>query len=249
MGTMKSNNKKGTIITTVLFIFIGILIGMAGLTIYHHFSETKNPLISSHYNHTFGIDVSHYQGKINWDKVKTSHHPIQFVCIRSTMGIDGKDKQFRRNWKKAKSTNLVCGAYHYYRPNENSSQQFENYKKHVHLKKGDLPPILDIERLGSLGKANIRKGVLNWLKLAEEHYGVKPIVYTGRHFYHHHLKGHIDDYPLWISSFSEKKALNGIDWSFHQFTARVRVTGIKSRVDGNDFNGSIMELQEMCLGE
>jgi lysozyme len=195
----------------------------------------------------FGIDVSHYQGRINWKKVERSHHPINYIFMRSTMGGDGKDKEFRRNWRETKRRGYLRGAYHYYRPNEKSTYQFENFSSNVRLEEGDLPPVLDIEELGRHGSDNLRKGVLNWLSLAEEHYGVKPIIYTGRTFYNTHLKGHVDQYPLWIASYTSKNRLKHVDWDFHQFTEKVRVTGIKTSVDGNDFRGTIGDLKKYCI--
>ena len=73
------------------------------------------------------------------------------------MGKDGLDKQFKENWKGAKQANLVRGVYHYYRPNENSSKQFENFAKHVSFSTGDLYPVLDVEEMSKLGVENHSK--------------------------------------------------------------------------------------------
>jgi GH25 family lysozyme M1 (1,4-beta-N-acetylmuramidase) len=208
-------------------------------------SRAENPSISSS-EYLFGIDLSHYQGKIDWNEMRTSHHPIEYIFIRSTMGTNGKDMRFKENWEKAKQHNYIRGAYHYYRPNENSTKQFENYKSAVKIKKGDFIPILDIEKESKLGRENLREGVLNWLKLAEQEYGVKPMIYTGLKFYQHVLKGYVDDYPLWIAAYSGKHRLKNEKWTFHQFTEKVKVKGIGPTVDGNDFKGEIEDLKEMC---
>jgi len=197
--------------------------------------------------YTFGIDISHYQETVNWDKVVASTHPIHFVFMRSTMGSNSKDTQFERNWKKAGEKKYIRGAYHYYRPYENSAKQFRNYSKHVKLNAGDFPPILDIEKASPYGAENLRKGVLNWLKLAEEHYKVKPVIYTGKKFYNEYLKGHVDDYPLWIASYSKRSSLRGIDWTIHQFSDKVKINGIRGHVDGNNFKGDVNDLKEMCI--
>jgi GH25 family lysozyme M1 (1,4-beta-N-acetylmuramidase) len=84
-----------------------------------------------------------------------------------------------RNWRETKSRGYLRGAYHYYRPNEKSTLQFEKFSSEVKLEEGDLPPVLDVEEIGRYGSENLRNGVLNWLALAEQHYGVKPIIYTG----------------------------------------------------------------------
>jgi lysozyme len=208
-------------------------------------SRVEDPSISSS-EYTFGIDVSHYQGIINWNEMRTSRHPIEFVFIRSTMGVNGVDKRFAENWEKAKEHNYVRGAYHYYRPNENSTKQFENYKSQVKIKSGDFIPILDIEKESRSGRKNLKKGVLNWLKLAEKEYGAKPMIYTGLSFYQNILKGSVDGYPLWIAAYSGKRRLKKEKWTFHQFTEKVNVKGISTTVDGNDFKGEIADLKKMC---
>jgi len=163
------------------------------------------------------------------------------------MGINGKDNQFLNNWRKAKHFGYVRGAYHYYRPNENPESQFLNYKKTVRLSKGDFIPILDVEQMGRKGRKRLRQDISIWLKMAEKEYGVKPMVYTGLYFYRSHLKGHLNDYPLWVASYNRKFRIRRLNWTFHQFTDRVRVEGIKVLTDGNDFKGSMEQLLEMRL--
>ncbi len=240
--------KLGKRIPLLIFILLVFITGLTFLT-YRYFIEDesihKDRPISKY---TFGIDISHYVGHVSWDKVKTSHHPIEFVVVRATMGSNSLDRQYRKNWHGAKRSGYIRGAYHYYRPDENSVKQFNNFSSKVKLEPGDLPPILDIEDVGRLGVDNIRKGVANWLKLAEDHYGIKPIVYTGRTFYKSNMKGYIDGYPLWIASYSKKYKLVGIKWTFHQFSDKVKVKGITGLVDGNDFSGDLGSLRTICIG-
>ena len=255
----KKSDTQNMSINYYLIAFFIVAIG-GGLS-YSYGSKTKKPY-SREYRHlknrventaisntgyTFGIDVSHYQGKINWGKVKTSSHPIEYVFIRATMGKNRKDHQFLQNWKSAKKHNYVRGAYHYYRPSENSTKQFNNFKSVVKLETGDFIPILDIEKESVFGRKNLRKGILNWLKLAEETYGVKPMIYTGLSFYNHVLKGYVDNYPIWIAAYSGKHRVKNTDWMFHQFTEKVIIKGINEYVDGNDFNGTLEDLKKITL--
>jgi len=198
-------------------------------------------------NYLFGIDVSHYQGKINWAALKDHHESIHYVMIRATMGYNGLDTEYKENFRDAKNHGYLVGAYHYYRPNENSTLQFKHYSSRVKLSQGDMAPILDIERMGKYGAKNLRQGVLNWLRLAEAHYGKKPIIYTGRNFYNEVLKGHVDGYTLWIADYTGKDHVHNIDWTFHQYTDRTYVKGIPSRVDGNKFRGTVDDLKKLCL--
>lgn len=195
----------------------------------------------------FGIDVSHYQGWIDWNRVKQSTHPIRFVLIRSTMGIDGEDLHYVRNWVSAADAGYLRGAYHYYRPDEDASEQFRNFRSRVQLHPGDLPPVLDVEALGKSTPETVRQGALTWLREAEKAYGIRPILYTGRNFYLQHLKGHTDGYPLWIAAYDGEHRVREIPWTLHQFTDAVQVLGIREPVDGNNFRGSEADLKGLCL--
>lgn len=230
----------------LILIFFGIITS-AILRYKDQITHTVGPvnenLNISETPYIFGIDISHYQGRIDWQQVLKTQHPIEFIFIRATMGVDGKDAYYDYNWRKAKEHDFIRGAYHYYRPNENSTKQFNNFKKQVKIVPGDLPPVLDIEHYSKYGNENLRQGVLNWLNLAELHYGIKPIVYTGSDFYNQVLRGHIEEYPFWIADYTRPHhRLNNINWKFHQFTEKVRIKGIPSWVDGNNFKGELYDL-------
>ncbi|WP_375239975.1 glycoside hydrolase family 25 protein [Aurantibacter sp.] len=212
----------------------------------HYKNGNIENLKLSNSKYAFGIDVSHYNGVLDWDEINNSKHPIKFMFFRATMGKDGADKHFKRNWENAKKHHFIRGAYHYYRPSESSSLQFENFASKVALNKGDFTPVLDIEEQSPYGEANLRVGILNWLKLAEAKYGKKPIIYSGLSYYNNYLKGYVKDYPLWIASYSKNSKLKAIDWKFHQFSEKMVVNGIESHVDGNYFNGSIEEMLLLC---
>ena len=134
---------------------------------------------------SIGLDVSEYQGKIQWSYVDTleNKYPLDYVFIRATVGKDRKDLQFKRNWLGAKKNKMIRGAYHYYRPNENSIEKAELFIKTVTLQKGDLPPILDIEKLPkNQSLDSLKVGLKRWLKAVELHYKVKPIIYTDKNY-------------------------------------------------------------------
>jgi lysozyme len=246
-----TNKKIITLLLTISILFTGGLsiliynvLNKSSITNKYLYNEENIGKTNSKKN--FGIDISHYQGTINWEEFNASAHNINYIFIRATMGKDGKDFRFKPNWENSKHNRYLRGAYHYYRPNENSVLQFENFKSVVDLEPGDLPPVLDIEEMSVFGKENLIAGILNWLKLAEEYYGIKPIVYTGADFYRTYLQGRIEAYPLWIAAYSSTKHLNRIDWNFHQFSDRIKVKGINAWVDGNSFNGRMVDLYRLC---
>ena len=199
-----------------------------------------------------GIDVSEYQGKIKWDSVKNieGSFPIDYVFIRATAGNDRPDNYFKENWVAAKQQNLIRGAYHYYRPNENSIEQAELFIKTVRLRKGDLPPVLDIEKLPrNQSLDSLKVGLKRWLNKIELYYGVKPIIYSGEKYYVNFLYEEFgDDYPFWIANYNFTVETIKDDWLFWQFTERATVNGIDGNVDVNIFNGSTKELHYLTVG-
>ncbi len=189
----------------------------------------------------FGIDVSQYNGKIDWSEVRhqsKTKDPIEFVIIRSTVGVD-KDTKYARNYAEAKKNGFIVGSYHYYRPNENSTLQFENFKKTVKLESGDILPVVDIEESSSVqSMESLMKGLRNFVSLCENEYGVKPIIYTKLSMWNNYLKKDFSDCKLWIAAYSNHRRGDASvkNAEIHQFTKEIRdIPGIPSTyVDGDD---------------
>jgi lysozyme len=214
-------------------------------------SDVRNyQVLEKHQGKAIGLDVSEFQGKIDWTLVETieENYPLEFVFIRATAGNDRVDGQFEENWLGAKNRKIIRGAYHYYRPNENSLEQAKLFIKTVHLHKGDLPPVLDIEKLPK-GQSldSLKIGLRRWLNAVEAHYKVKPIIYTGEKYYDDFLKEDFSDYLFWIANYNFYREKIGEDWLFWQFTEKASVPGIKGNVDVNIFNGDIEQLRFITL--
>ncbi|MDN3705777.1 glycoside hydrolase family 25 protein [Myroides ceti] len=198
----------------------------------------------------FGFDVSHYQKEIQWHTIDSIYKdfPLDFVFIRATMGADGYDKTFSYNWKKAKSRLLIRGAYHYYRPDENSVLQAQNFINNVHLEPGDFIPVLDIEELPKeQSVANLKVGLKKWLSIVEEHYKAKPIIYSGEHFYNKYLKEDFSDYPVWIANYNFFVENIKEEWHFWQFSDKGSLSGIETKIDLNIFQGSRYDIKKYVL--
>lgn len=162
-------------------------------------------VLNSHKNHVAGIDISEYQGDIDWDKLGAveDNFDIKFVIARATAGNNRVDKKFKENWKNIASKNIIRGAYHYYRPNENSIEQADLFIKNVKLEKGDLPPILDIEKLPKTQSLDsLKVGLKRWLTKIENHYKIKPIIYSGESYYTDFLKDDFPEYQFWIANYN-----------------------------------------------
>lgn len=204
-------------------------------------------IVSRHKDKVFGIDVSHYQGRIDWDSLQSAEFPLHFVFLRASAGKDGIDSQFNRNWDEAGRHNFMRGAYHYYRPNENSLKQADNFIKNVKLGKGDLPPVLDIETIPSKQSMDsLKSGLKRWLDKVEGHYGMKPIIYSGESFYTDFLREEFAGYQLWIANYSFFEDEIRPEWLFWQFTDKGTVKGIDGNVDVDIFNGTLPQLNALC---
>jgi lysozyme len=212
-----------------------------------HLSDVRNiQVLENHKGKVIGIDVSEFQGKVDWDDIEIleEKYPVQFVFIRATAGNDRVDAQFKKNWDGAKENKIMRGAYHYYRPNENSIEQANLFIKTVKLQKGDLPPVLDIERLPkNQSLDSLKKGLKRWLTKVEAHYQVRPIIYTGERYYSDFLKEEFSEYLFWIANYNFYREKIENDWLFWQFTEKASLPGIKHRVDVNIYNGDLEQLQ------
>lgn len=198
-----------------------------------------------------GIDVSRYQSTINWKDVKEMTDDgikIGFAFIKATEGTSIVDEQFRRNWAEAESQNIPRGAYHFFVPKRNAKKQAENFIQIVDLKPGDLPPVLDVEKSRGVSVSEMQKEVKAWLDEVEEHYGVKPILYTNIDFYEHYFQTGFEEYPLWIAHYlqPDKPRIEN-KWVFWQHSEKGRVDGINAFVDFNIFYGDSSDFHELLI--
>lgn len=207
-------------------------------------------ILKNHPGKTYGLDVSQYQGKIDWSQVRKIEDtfPVSFVLIRASAGKNHLDTQFKENWTAVKKHEFIRGAYHYYRPNENSLLQAQHFINHVTLELGDLPPVLDIENLPKIQSIDsLKVGLKRWLTTIEQHYGVRPIIYTGERYYKDFLQKDFKEYKFWIANYNFFVETIKEDWLFWQFTEKGSVPGIKGPVDMNIYNGTPKMLQYVTL--
>lgn len=218
-------------------------------------TETKriNRIIGDYADKTFGMDLSHYQRleDIKWDSLSIGNGaiPIEFVVLRATMGNRSADKHFDEFWKLSKKHNLVRGAYHFYRADEDPVMQANNFLANVKLESGDLPPVLDIEKIPKRKSTKELVADLKiWCKIVEETYGEKPIIYTYYHYYKDFLKDEFDGYPIWLANYNDvPQPSPDADWKIWQFTEKGIVKGINTKVDLNIFNGNSWSLNRLTL--
>ena len=201
-----------------------------------------------------GIDISHHQGKINWQQLKDEgvidKFPVRFIMIKATEGATRVDENFIDNFYQAREYGFTRGAYHFYSVHSPAKDQAEFFIRNVELENGDLPPVLDVEyKPEKQSDEDFQKSVLQWLQIVEQHYGVKPIIYTYYKFKMKYLDdAAFDPYPYWIAHYYVEKVEYKGPWKFWQHTDVGRLPGIKGYVDFNIYNGSYYDLRKMTIG-
>lgn len=201
-----------------------------------------------------GIDVSHYQGEIDWSQLRTAiinKCPVRFVIIKSTEGASLMDECFYDNFEQARENGFIRGAYHFWSLKSSARDQAYFFLKKVKLEEGDLPPVLDVEtKRKEQPTEEFQRDILTWLHIVEDQYHVKPILYTNYKFKMQYLNDkRFDDYPYWISHYYvEEMAYKG-EWKFWQHTDAGQLPGIDGYVDLNIYNGSFYDLKQLCISE
>ena len=198
-----------------------------------------------------GIDVSVWQGAINWQSVKNSG--ITFGIARVSYGTS-LDSWFDDNWNGMKSVGLVRGAYQFFLPQQDPIAQADVMINAMgQLGSGDLPPVVDVEDTGGQSKATIAAKLKQWCQHIEGATGKKPIIYTGKYFWQDNVASFdFGEYPLWIPnySFSCPNLPDNYwsDWVMFQYSSTGSVPGVSGDVDRDKFNGSLADLQAYANG-
>lgn len=200
-----------------------------------------------------GIDISHYQGDINWNLLRNSQiegYPLRFIMIKSTEGSSRTDSKFKDNFHQAREYGFIRGAYHFWSNKSSARDQAYFFLNQVHLEEGDLPPVLDVEhKPQDRSTEDFQRDILTWLHIVEDKYHVKPIIYTYYKFKENYLNTPVfDDYPYWIAHYYVDKVEYKGAWKFWQHTDVGQLPGINGYVDFNIFNGSFYAMKKMTIG-
>lgn len=196
-------------------------------------------------NAVWGIDLSHHQGHINWDKLCKNNKPY-FAFFKVTEGVSHKDTRFSKYIKQAREKEIRVGAYHFFSYSSSGKNQALHFLKHAQLQKGDLPYVLDAEYKRKMPKQQkVSTEIKAFLETVEKQTGVRPIIYCEQDYYNKYIKNEIEkDYPLWVCDFRRKPTFNH---SFWQKSDKFKLAGVSGRVDFNVFNGSQWELERLAI--
>lgn len=198
-----------------------------------------------------GIDVSDFQGRVDWQTVAKSG--VVFAFAKATEGATFVADTFATNWAGMKTAGLVRGAYHFFRPTKDPIAQANLFLRTAKTAIGDLPPVLDVEVSDGVSASELNRRVAQWLKVVETATKRQAIIYTSLGFWEAGLnnsdafRGH----PLWIAQYgvnAPELPGNWSQWTFWQYSDTGRVAGVAGGVDVNRFNGPLASLRDFAQG-
>lgn len=196
----------------------------------------------------FGIDVSRYQGTIDWQQIADAG--VKYAWIQASRNDGDIDPTFDYNWKRAKEVGILRGAYQRFRPNQNVQSQIDTFLGKVSpvYEPGDLPPQLDFEdNAANESGAALEAKARQWLEAVEAELGLRPIIYTYTYFWIDQMDGaNMTDYRLWMATYGAdcpNLPAPWTEWTLHQYSASAVLPGITvNTVDVNRFNGTLEDL-------
>jgi len=179
-----------------------------------------------------GIDISSYQGYIDWNKVGSDKN-IRFVYIKATEGATYHSPHYAHNVSQARRNGLLVGSYHYLTSSSSIDEQFNNFSTFAIKEVQDLEPMLDVEVRGSWSRSQLIDSVSKFCQLIEHHYGVQPMIYSTMGFYNKNLTPHFNKYHLYIGRYANEQP--EINWegqyTIWQFSETGIIPGIDAYVD------------------
>ena len=192
-----------------------------------------------------GIDISKYQGDIDWARVRRDG--IRFAYLKVSEGGDHVDNRFYDNWSAAAAAGVPRGAYHFMYWCRTASEQAVWFTQAVPQDATQLPPVLDVEWNNAsvtcpkhIPRDDALAKIKKMLEIMEYHTGKRPIIYTDINFHRDILEGQFPGYEFWLRSVAAEphERYSNRAWTFWQYTATGRVPGVRGDVDRNAFRGS-----------
>lgn len=182
-----------------------------------------------------GIDVSSYQGTIDWQQVSTAC--LGFAYVRISGGTT-PDTNAAANLTGARATMVAVGEYQYFHPAQDVSAQAQLMIAGANHEPGDLPPAIDVETTDGLGRNQVIASIQSWLTTVEDALGVRPLIYSNPTFWsvRIHAKS-LTAYPLWIANYTTASEptlpVGGWPggWALWQYRRTGHVPGIGTQVD------------------
>ena len=198
--------------------------------------------------HLAGIDVSHYQGTVNWQAVRNSG--ITFAFAKATEGTTYTDPTINFNIGSMNKYGIVPGAYHFGHPGTNAVTQAQHFASVVRSANGGsfhglLQLVLDLEVTDGQSPAQVWAWTQAFIGEVVHQTGRPGIIYTGFYFWRDQVGDPNNNLncPLWLAAWIPEsqtnslipRAWSGVGWAFWQYTDRGSVGGVSGYVDRDFF--------------
>lgn len=190
-----------------------------------------------------GIDVSEWQGDINFKKVKDAG--IKVVYIRAGQGFSYEDAKFEENYKNAKENGLKIGVYHYVtaRTTEDAITQAKFFASLISNKEIDCKLGMDYEYFGNLTNSQINNVALAYIKELENITGKEVVVYSNTYNAKYTFSKEVAQYPLWVAQYGLSEPQDNGKWNSwegFQYSSSGKVNGISGNVDLDKYTQDIL---------
>ncbi|MEH6347375.1 MAG: GH25 family lysozyme [Bermanella sp.] len=191
-----------------------------------------------------GIDVSHYQGSIDWASVAPHQ---DFIFIKASDGKGNIDPRFHENASTLENFSVPTGAYHFFEPSDDPIEQADNFLQQINQYTLGLRPVLDIEISSGINPEIIAKNALSWLKHVEDKTGCQPIIYTYSGYWNKYLGKDFNQYSYWLADYNKDLVLpsSRTSWQIWQYTERGRISGLNKVVDQDIIQGTKEEFNKL----
>lgn len=207
----------------------------------------------------WGVDCSNHQGgDIDWQTA--SRAGIRFGWCKVAEGAGYRDPFWAGNRDRALAAGISMGGYHYARPGSDAATQAEFFLRlHGPMRKGMLPPALDLEESDGTSSSHIHDWSRRWMDIVEAKLGVVPVLYTYPYFWANAAgcpDGCCAKYPLWFASYTSQQPGAPNPWrsagkgiTVWQYSGTgTYVPGIGAGQDANWFVGTEAELRALAYG-
>jgi len=195
-----------------------------------------------------GIDVSQYQGKIQWGEVAKSGR--KFAICRVADGVKHLDMTFAENAAGAAKAGMAVGGYLFWRAESTPEDQAALLCSQA-AKEGWLPPCIDFEHqdVSKLQRKEVRERLLATARKVQEIAGA-CMIYSSVSWWDIFMRpGDEKGLFLWVAHYGVERPTLPTHWGrydFWQFTSDGKVPGISGKVDENRFSGDELALRQLC---
>ena len=200
--------------------------------------EFSIDLLASDQQRNIVLDVSRYQGNIDFEQVASSSQ-VRYVFAKATESTSYIDPQFSRNIAAARDAGIKVGAYHFFSDKSSAKAQATHFLNTIQQQGLDLLPVIDVEVCRNYSPSALVDSLQVMLDCVEKAFGQKPMIYSSVSFFRHYLQDYFEGYPLWLAKYDKEAPSNiSTEYILWQFSDMGKIRGIDSPVDVSEFVGN-----------